>query len=132
MFATVSFQPTTTTFRSPTAWAFGYATVTCWVGACGVAAATWTKLIAGAVGTATVVVKLAVTLCAWLSVTLQPAVPEQAPLQPVKVEPLAGVAESVITLPAVKLAVHVLPHAMPAGVLVTLPLPVPDLVTVSG
>src|SRR2546428_11284781 len=52
------------------------------------------------------------------------------PLQPVKVEPAAGVAVSVTAVPLVKLAEQVAPQLMPAGELVTVPLPVPAGVTV--
>ena len=65
-----------------------------------------------------------------LSVTVQVPVPEQPPLQPVKREPAAGVAVSVIIVPLVYEAAHVVPHEMPAGALVTLPVPAPDLLTV--
>src|SRR2546422_8375468 len=65
--------------------------------------------------------------------TLFRAVPEQPPpVQPVKVEPAAGVAVSVTAVPLAKLAVHVAPQVMPAGALVTVPLPVPALLTVSA
>jgi hypothetical protein len=47
-----------------------------------------------------VAVKVAVTLRADVMLTLQVAlVPLQAPVQPVKVEPAAGVAESVTLVP---------------------------------
>ena len=58
--------------------------------------------------------------------------PEQPPpLQPVKVEPAAGVAVRVTAVPLAKEAEHVAPQAMPAGALVTVPLPAPALLTVS-
>src|ERR1039457_1190763 len=47
---------------------------------------------AGHVGGGGITVKVAVTLWSRLIVTLQTPVPEQAPLQPVNVEPAAGVA----------------------------------------
>jgi hypothetical protein len=75
-------------------------------------------------------VKVAVTARAALIVTLQVPVPVQLPLQPVKVAPLVGTAVKVTTVPLVNAAAHVAPHAMPAGVLVTVPLPVPEPVTV--
>src|SRR4051812_45506807 len=66
-----------------------------------------------------------------LSVTTQVPVPVQFPLQPVNVDPAAGVAVSVIWLPAGNVDEQVAPHEMPAGLLVTVPLPVPALETVS-
>jgi hypothetical protein len=79
-----------------------------------------------------VVAKIAVTACAALIVTLQAPVPVQAPLQPAKVEPVAGAAVRLTAVPLVNEAEQVAPQEMPAGVLVTVPLPVPDLVTVSA
>src|SRR5258705_3804322 len=76
---------------------------------------------------------LAVTDCAPLIVTVQVPVPEQPPpLQPVKVDPAAGVAVSVTTVPVVKAIEQVGSQAIPAGALVTAPLPVPALVTESA
>jgi hypothetical protein len=48
-------------------------------------------------------------------------VPEHPPDHPVKVEPAAGLAVKVTAVPALKL--------VPAGLLLTVPVPVPDLVT---
>jgi hypothetical protein len=78
----------------------------------------------------TLVAKLAATVAAALMVTLQAPVPVHAPLQPVKVEPVPGVAVNTTIVPVVNEAAHVAPQAMPAGALVTAPVPVPDLVTV--
>src|SRR5437667_1732229 len=76
-------------------------------------------------------VKVAVTVVAAERVTVQVPVPEQLPpLQPVKVEPAAGAAVSVTAVPLAKLAEQVAPQVMPAGALVTVPLPVPAGVTV--
>src|SRR5438552_3488354 len=76
-------------------------------------------------------VKVAVTVVAAERVTVQAPVPEQLPpLQPVKVEPAAGVAVSVTAVPLAKLAEQVAPQVIPAGALVTVPLPVPAGVTV--
>ncbi len=58
------------------------------------------------------------------------AVPEHAPLQPVKVEPAAGAAVSVTAVPLVNDAEQVAPHVMPAGLLVIVPLPAPEVETV--
>src|SRR5215831_21154194 len=73
----------------------------------------------------------AVTDVAALIVTVQLlAVPVQAPLQPVNVEPTAGAAVRVTAVPDVNEVEHVVPQLMPAGALVTVPLPVPALLTV--
>jgi hypothetical protein len=75
--------------------------------------------------------KLAVTVVAVLIATVQDPVPAQPPpLQPEKTEPVPGIAVMVIVLPTGKLAEHVGPHRIPAGRLVTLPLPAPVLLTV--
>jgi hypothetical protein len=56
----------------------------------------------------------------------------QAPVQPPKVDPLDGVSVRV-TVPAPgKEAEHVAPQLIPAGLLVTVPWPVPDFVTVKS
>jgi hypothetical protein len=74
-------------------------------------------------------VKVAVTVVAAVMGTVQVAVPEQPPpLQPVKVEPAA--AEAVRVTEVLKLARQVEGQLMPAGALVTVPLPVPAGVTV--
>ena len=74
--------------------------------------------------------KVAVTFLAAVILTVQgPLRLEHAPLQPPKVEPLAGVAVRV-TLP-VKLALQADPHSIPSGALVTTPLPLPAGVMVS-
>ena len=63
--------------------------------------------------------------------TTHDPVPEQPPpLQPLKVELAAGAAVSVTAVPFVKLAAQVAPQSMPAGELVTVPLPVPAGATV--
>lgn len=54
----------------------------------------------------------------------------QSPLQLVKFEPDAGVADSVTELPLVKLAEQVAPQFIPVGEDETVPDPVPDLVAV--
>ncbi|HSB78889.1 MAG TPA: hypothetical protein VLM91_08885 [Candidatus Methylomirabilis sp.] len=70
------------------------------------------------------------TLLAASTVTEHVPVPVHAPLQPVKVEVLAGVAVRVTLVPEVKLALQVLPQLIPAGLLVSVPVPVPIFVTV--
>jgi hypothetical protein len=62
-------------------------------------------------------------------VTLQLPVPEHAPLQPVKVEPVEATAVRVTAESSVKVAEQVEPQLMPLGELVTVPEPVPALVT---
>src|SRR5207249_4073633 len=74
--------------------------------------------------------KRAVTVVLAVSVTLQVPVPKQPPpLQPVKIEPLAGVAVSVTKVPLSNEAEQVAPQLIPAGFEVTVPLPVPALLT---
>lgn len=57
--------------------------------------------------------------------------PEQAPDQPAKLLPAAGVAVSVTLVPLGKLALHVVPQLMPEGLERTVPVPLPDLLTLS-
>src|SRR5436309_13938964 len=77
--------------------------------------------------------KVAVTVVAAFSVTAQVPVPEHPPpLHPVNVEPAAGAAVSVTTVPLANEAVHPAPHEMPAGARVTAPGPAPALLTVSA
>lgn len=57
---------------------------------------------------------------------------QPAALQPVKAESALGVAISVTTVPLTKLAVQVVPHVMPAGLLATVPVPPPIVETVSA
>jgi len=77
-------------------------------------------------------VKVAVTAVAAVIVTLQVPVPLQPPLQPVKVEPTVGVGVSVTVVPWLNVDEQVAPQLMPAGDEVTVPAPVPALVTDSA
>ena len=72
---------------------------------------------------------IAVTDVAALTVTTHVPVPEQAPLQPAKKEPAAGVAVSVRAVPGATVCEHVAPQLMPVGALVTVPVPEPVLLT---
>jgi hypothetical protein len=74
--------------------------------------------------------KIALTDCAEFIVTLHAPVPLHAPLHPPKVEPESGVAVKLTTVPLAKLAEHVVPQESPEGILVTVPVPLPLLVTV--
>jgi hypothetical protein len=76
--------------------------------------------------------KVAVTDAAASTVTVQVPVPEHpAPDQPAKVEVASGVAVSTTAVLASKVAVHVVPQSIPAGVEATVPPPVPARTTVS-
>jgi hypothetical protein len=61
--------------------------------------------------------------------TVQVPVPAHAPVQPMNVECRAGVGVSVTDVPSSNCALHVLPQLIPAGELVTVPLPAPARVT---
>jgi hypothetical protein len=74
--------------------------------------------------------KFAVTLVADLIDTVQVPVPEQpAPDHPVNSEPDAALAVRVTLVPYSKVAEHVSPQLMPAGLEVTVPVPAPVLLT---
>src|SRR5207249_1004547 len=76
---------------------------------------------------------VAVTVVAALRVTVQAPGPEQPPpLQPVKVEPAAGAAVSGTAVRRAGHGAQVAPQVIPTGELVTVPLPVPALLTVSA
>ena len=73
---------------------------------------------------------VAVTVVFAVRVIVQLPVPEQPPpLQPAKTEPVAAVAVRVIVAPEANLAEQVEPQLMPVGLLVTVPLPVPAVLT---
>lgn len=63
------------------------------------------------------------------TVTTQLPVPEHAPDQPAKRESAEGVAVRVTVAPVLKLKEQVVPQLIPAGLLVTAPVPVPTLET---
>jgi hypothetical protein len=73
--------------------------------------------------------KVAATLFAASIVTRQVPVPEQAPLQPAKMAPAEGAAVNVTEAPEPNEAEQVAPQSIPAGEEVTVPVPVPVLVT---
>src|SRR5258708_31016478 len=75
-------------------------------------------------------VAVQVSLAAMVTVALA-LVPEQAPDQALNVELESAVAVRRTRVPSVKLATQVAPQSMPVGLLVTVPWPVPLLVTVS-
>jgi hypothetical protein len=57
--------------------------------------------------------------------------PLHAPPQPANADPVAAAAVSVTVVPLLKLALHPVPQEIPAGLLVTVPVPFPASVTVS-
>ena len=71
-------------------------------------------------------------MAAAVIVTLQMSVPvHPPPVQPLKMEPAEGEAINVTIVPFGKADEQVSPHVMPAGLLVTVPLPAPLLLTFS-
>jgi len=77
-------------------------------------------------------VKFAVTVWSALIVTVHEPVPLQPPpLHPVNVEPPVEVAVRATVLPIGKSEAQTVPQEMPLGLLVTVPVPVPDLLTVN-
>jgi hypothetical protein len=82
---------------------------------------------------AAVEVNVAVTDVAAFTERVQAAVlPLQLPDHPANVEPDAGVSVSFTDVPLLNFALHVLPHLIPAGLLVSVPAPVPAFFTVSS
>ncbi len=73
--------------------------------------------------------KRALTEMGKFVVTLHVPVPLHAPPHPAKIYPGLGVAVRVTEVPGAKLPVQVPPQLMPAGTLVTVPRPLPILVT---
>jgi hypothetical protein len=77
------------------------------------------------------VAKVAVTVIGALPLTVHGPVPLQPPpLQPVNVDPQAGVAVSVTVVPLGYVSVQSVPQTMPIGLLLTTPMPVPAGATV--
>lgn len=73
---------------------------------------------------------VAVTVVLEFNVRAQVPVPAQPPpLQPANVDPVDGVAVNVTFVPEENDLEQVDPQSIPDGLLVTLPLPVPDFVT---
>ena len=70
--------------------------------------------------------KFAVTVALLSRVTLHGPDPVQAPDQPVNVDPEAGVAEREIAVPEENIPEQVGPQSIPAGLLETVPLPLPE------
>lgn len=77
-----------------------------------------------------VALKVAVADLAAVILTAHVATPEQTPLHPPKVNPAAGVAVRLTKAPLLKFALQVLGQVIPAGELVTEP--VPTRLTVNG
>jgi hypothetical protein len=75
--------------------------------------------------------RVAVALMLPFIVTVQTLSPEQAPLQPAKNDPWAAATVSLTFVPEAKAALQVGLQLIPAGVLVTVPEPVPATVTLS-
>ena len=65
-----------------------------------------------------------------LFIVTLPSVQSVLPDHPAKVEPEAGVAVRATAVPPLKAAEQALPQLIPAGLLVTVPLPVPALANV--
>jgi len=78
------------------------------------------------------VAKLAVTAFGPSTVTTQFPIPEQTPLHPAKIEKVAGMAVRVATVPPLKNVLQVAPQEIPAGWLVTRPVPEPSLLIPSA
>src|SRR4051812_8883651 len=76
--------------------------------------------------------KFAVTVVAASTVTVHASLPPHAPVQPANVEPLSAVAVSVTIVPDGNCSLHVAPQSMPAGVDVTVPVPLPPSTTVNA
>ena len=71
------------------------------------------------------------TSFAWVMLTVQVPMPVQAPLQPPKVLIESAVALSITLVPLANWVLQDALQLRPAGLLTTVPEPVPDLVTLS-
>ena len=74
---------------------------------------------------------VAVTLWAAVTVTTHGPAPEHSPPHPTKVDPAVGLAVSETAVPDVNTKEQVAPQAIPAGELLTVPVPAPARVTVN-
>lgn len=83
----------------------------------------------GGGGGASEVLKVALTAVSLLICTVQAPVPPQAPPQPAKMDPEAATAVSVTVVPPENDREQVVPQLMPLGLLATVPVPVPFLLT---
>ena len=76
------------------------------------------------------ILKAAVTFLAAFMFMTQDPVPEQSPPQPAKLLPVSAVACRVTEEFVVNNATQLLPQLIPAGTVLTSPVPAPDLLTV--
>jgi len=77
------------------------------------------------------ILKVAVATIFAFMVMVQGPVPLHDPVQPAKKDPFAGTAVSLTCVPDPNIALHVEGQLMPAGVLVTVPVPLPASITVN-
>jgi len=75
--------------------------------------------------------KVAPTALFAVRTTVHDPVPLQLPVHPANVELVTGAAVRVTEVPLLNVTLHVVPQLMPAGLLVTVPAPVPARLTVS-
>jgi len=87
------------------------------------------RLTVKATGTA---LNVAVTDVSVVKSTVHVPDPLQPPVHPANVDPVDGAAVSVTLVPLVKFALHVAPQLIPAGLLVTVPVPVPASATLNA
>jgi len=99
--------------------------------ACLIASLAARSVLPFSLGTTHRTLNVAVTERAALIVRVQGPVPEQAPDQPAKDDPAAAVAVSVTAVPWLKASVQVEPQLSPAGLELTVPVPLPAFVSAS-